>query len=139
MDVLALGESLTGEFGLDAESVGTEVVTLGLEQVGGKVLGAVTIIEAEGSGESGCGDTPESSLADHVAPAVLGIVNGVLEEFVEKEVFEVGVVAVSVGDILEEDGTDNATTAPHESDGGLVELPVVFLGGLVERLVSVTV
>jgi 6-phosphogluconate dehydrogenase len=98
--------------------VGTEVVTLGLEQVGGQVLGAVAVVEAEGSGgsvflkditnayrnnpdlenllfddffkkainnavveaegsgEGRSGDTPQSGLADHVTPAVLGVVNG---------------------------------------------------------------
>lgn len=43
MDVvtnLVLG---VGELWLDLEGVGTEVISLGLEQVGGEVLGAVTI------------------------------------------------------------------------------------------------
>jgi hypothetical protein len=130
VNVLALGEGLAGVLGLDAESVGTEVVTLGLEEVGRQVLGAVAIVEAESSGEGGGGDTPESSLADHVTPAVLGVVNGLLEEVVEEQVLEVGVVAVGLSDVLEEDRANNAATTPHEGDGGLVELPVVLLGGL---------
>lgn len=130
MNVLALGEGLVGALGLDAESVGTEVVTLGLEQVGGQVAGAVAVVEAEGGGESGRGDTPESSLADHVTPAVLGVGDGLQEEVIEEQVLKVGVVAVGVGDVLQEDGADNATTAPHEGNGRLVELPAVLLGGL---------
>lgn len=130
MNVLALGEGLAGVLGLDAEGVGTEVVTLSLQQVGGQVLGAVAIVEAEGSGEGGERDTPDSGLADNVSPAVLGIADGLGEEVVEQEVLEVGVVAVGVGDVLQEDGADNATTAPHEGNGGLVELPAVLLGGL---------
>lgn len=130
MDILALGESLAGVLGLDAESVGTEVVTLGLEQVGGQVLGAVTVVEAESSGEGRSGDTPQSGLADHVTPASLGGVNGLVEEVVEEKVLKVGVVAVGVGDILKEDGADDATTAPHEGNGRLVQLPLVLLGGL---------
>lgn len=132
MDVLALGEGLAGVLGLDAEGVGTEVVTLGLEQVGGQVLGAVAVVEAESGGEGGSRNTPEGSLADDVTPSSLGVVNSLVEEVVEQEVLEVGVVAVGLGDILEEDGTDDATTTPHEGDGGLVELPVVLLGGLYE-------
>jgi hypothetical protein len=130
VDVLALGEGLAGVLGLDAESVGTEVVTLGLEEVGRQVLGAVAVVEAESGGEGGSGDTPESSLADHVTPAGLGVVDGLVEEVVEEQVLEVGVVAVGLGDILEEDGADNAATTPHEGNGGLVELPLVLLGGL---------
>lgn len=133
MDVLALGEGLAGVLGLDVEGVGTEVVTLGLEQVGGQVLGAVAVVEAEGGGEGGSRNTPEGSLADDVTPAGLGVVNGLVEEVVEEEVLEVGVVAVSLGDVLEEDGADDAATTPHEGDGGLVELPLVLLGGVLDE------
>lgn len=130
MDILALGEGLAGILGLDAESVSTEVITLGLEEVGGQVLGAVAVVEAESSGESRSGNTPQSGLADHVTPAVLGVVNGLLEEVVEEQVLKVRVAAVGIGDVLEEDGADDATTAPHEGDGRLVQLPVVLLSGL---------
>lgn len=132
MDVLALGVLLAGELGLDAEGVGTEVVTLGLEHVGGEVLGAVAVVEGEGGAEGRGGDTPEGTLGDDVAPAVLGLVDGAVEEVVKEQVLEVGVLAVSLGDLLEEDGTDDAATAPHEGDLGLLELPAVVLGSLKE-------
>jgi len=130
VNVLALREGLAGKLRLDAESVSTEVVTLGLQQVGGQVLGAVAVVEAQSSGEGGQRNTPQSRLADNVSPAALGGVDGLLEEVIEQQILKVGVVAVGVGDVLQEDGADNATTAPHESDGGLVELPVVLLGSL---------
>ena len=134
VDVLALGVLLAGVLGLDAEGVGTEVVTLGLEQVGGQVLGAVAVVEAEGSTESRGGDTPEGTLGDNVAPAVLGGVDGVVEEVVEEKVLEVGVAAVGLGDVLEEDRADDAATTPHEGDLGLLELPAVLLGSLRESV-----
>ena len=86
VDVLALLVLLVGEFGLDAEGVGTEVITLGLQQVGGQVLGAVTVVEAERGAESRCGDTPESTLGDCVSPARLSLVDSLVEEVVEQEV-----------------------------------------------------
>lgn len=43
VNVLALGVLVAGKLGLDVEGVGTEVITLGLEKVGGEVLGAVTV------------------------------------------------------------------------------------------------
>jgi len=132
VDVLTLGEGLAGVLGLDAESVGTEVITLSLQQVGGQVLGAVAVVEAEGSGEGRQRDTPDSRLADNVAPAALGGVDGLGEELIEQQVLEVGVVAVGVGDVLKEDGADNAATTPHEGDGRLVQLPVVLLSSLCE-------
>jgi hypothetical protein len=133
VDVLALGEVLVGELRLNTESVGTEVVTLGLQQIGGQVLGAVAVVEAESSGEGRQRNTPDSRLGDNVSPARLSGGDGLGEELIEEQVLKVGVVAVGVGDVLQEDGADNAATAPHEGDGRLVELPVVFLGGVLDE------
>ena len=130
VDVLVLREVLVGVLGLDAEGVGTEVVTLGLQQVGREVLGTVTVVEAESSAEGRQRDTQDSSLADDVSPALLSVVDSVGEEAVEQKVVEVRVVTVGVGDVLEENGTDNATTTPHEGDGGVVQLPAVLLSSL---------
>lgn len=138
MDVLVFGVLLASELGVDAEGVGTEVVTLGLQQVGGQSLGAVAVVEAEGGAEGGSGDTPEGTFADNASPALLGVVDGLVEEVVEEEVLEIGVVAVGLGDVLQEDGADNATTAPHEGNGGLVELPAVLLGSLYFNLLITT-
>jgi len=56
---------------LDLEGVSTEVITLSLEQVGGQVLGAVTVVEAQRGAESRGRDTPQGTLADNVSPAGL--------------------------------------------------------------------
>jgi hypothetical protein len=69
VDVLALGVRLAGVLGLDAEGVGTEVVTLGLEEVGGQVLGSVSVVEGQGGAEGRGGNAPESTLGDDVSPA----------------------------------------------------------------------
>jgi hypothetical protein len=133
VDVLALLVLLVGVFGLDAECVGTEVVTLSLQQVGGQVLGTVTVVEAERGAESRCGNTPEGALGDDVSPAGLSLVDSLVEEIVEEQVLKVGVGTVSLGDVLQEDGADDASTAPHEGNLGLVELPVVLLGGVLDQ------
>lgn len=136
VDVLALGQVGADEFGLDTEGMSTEVVTLRLQQVGGQVLGAVAVVEAQRSGEGRGGNTPEGTLADNMSPAVLGVVDSLVEEVVEQQVLELRVLAVGTGDVLQEDGADNATTAPHESDGGLVQLPAILLGGLWDNQIS---
>ena len=132
MRVLAFGVLLVGKFGLDEEGVGTEVVTLSLEQVGGQVLGAVSVVEAERGAEGRGRDTPQGALGDDVSPSRLSLLDGSVEELVEEQVLEIWVSAVCLGDVLQEDGADNATTTPHERDFGLVELPLVLLGGLDE-------
>ena len=75
--------------------------------------------------------------------------DSLIEEIIKQKVLQVGVAAVTansvnvsttvreshrpylrLGDILKEDGADNATTTPHECNLGLVKLPLVFLCGL---------
>ena len=84
VDVFALGILVTGIFGLDAERVSTKVVALGLQQICRKIFGAVTVVEAESCAEGGCRDSPKSAFADNVAPTRLSVVNGLVEEVVEK-------------------------------------------------------
>lgn len=133
--VRALGVLLVGKLRLDLESVGTEVVTLGLKQIGGQVLRPVTVVEGQSGAESRSGETPDGGLCNDVSPASLGVGDGLEEELVEKQVLEVWVLAVRRGDVLQEDGADDAATAPHKSDLWLVELPAVLLGSLSEMSV----
>lgn len=133
MNVLAFGVLVAGVLGLDAEGVGTEVVTLSLEEVGGEVLGAVTVEPRQSGGEGGSRDTKEGSLGNDVSPAWLSLVDGLVEEIVEEKVLELRLLTVGVGDVLEEDGSDDAATSPHEGDGRLVELPVELASGLLHE------
>lgn len=71
-----------------------------------------------------------SALGDNVTPSLLSLVDGRVKEVVEEEVLEVGVGAVCLGDILQEDRSDDTSTTPHERNVGLVELPAVLLGSL---------
>jgi hypothetical protein len=70
------GRTLLGEeLGKDLEGVGTEVITLSLEEGGRETLGPVAVVEGEGGGESGSGDTPECGLGDDPPPSGLGLVD----------------------------------------------------------------
>lgn len=104
MDVLALLHVVVLEAGHDTEGVGTEVVTLGLDEVGGEGVGAVAVEEREGGGERRDGDTPEGRLGDDAAPSGLGLGNSLEEEGSDEEVLEIGVLAVGGGDVRKEDG-----------------------------------
>lgn len=130
MDVLALGVLGRRRLGLDFEGMGTEVITLRLQEVGGEVLCPVTVEPREGSREGRDRDTEEGGLRNDVSPAGLGLVDGLVEEVVEEQVLEVGVVAVSRSDVLQEDRADNAAATPHEGDRRLVKFPAVLLSSL---------
>ena len=130
MNILAFLVLCVRELRLDLEGMRAKVITLRLEQVGGQVLGTVSIKPGQSGGECWGRYTEESSLGDDVAPAGLRLVDCLVEKVVEEEVFEIGVGTVRGGDVLEEDGADDAATTPHEGDRGLVELPAIFLGSL---------
>jgi hypothetical protein len=72
VNVLTLLVLLVGAFGLDPEGVCAEVVTLCLQQVGGQVLCAVSVVEAESGAERGSWDTPESTLGDNAGEKLVG-------------------------------------------------------------------
>lgn len=101
-----------------------------MQEVGRQVLGPVPIVEAEGSRETWSWDTKLNALDDSSPPTSLGPVDSSLEEVIEQQVLEVGLSTVGLGYICKEDRTDNAPTAPHESDGGVVQLPFIFFGSL---------
>jgi len=122
-------ELVVGILGFDLERVGTEVVTLGLEKVGGQIFGAVSVEEGQSGAEGWHRDPGLDGKGNHVSPPGLSGVNSLVEEVVEKEVFKIWLLAVGRGDVLQEDGSDDATTTPHEGNGRLVELPAVLLGG----------
>lgn len=123
-DVLARLEPVVLLAGENTEGVGTEVVTLRLEEVGRDNFTAVAIEEGEGSAEGRCGDTPEDSLGDDTTPSWLSGVYGLVEEVVEEERFKVLVLVESVGDVTEEDALDDATASPHRGNASVVQVPV---------------
>lgn len=133
MNVLSLWILGGGKLWLDLEGVGTKVISLRLEEIGWEILGTVTVEPRESSGETWSWDTDLSGLGNDVSPSWLSLLDGVLEEVGEEEVLELWVLAVGISDVLEEDGADDASSAPHEGDGWLVELPLVLLSGLLHE------
>lgn len=130
MNVLSIWVFLGSELWLDLESVSTEVISLSLEEVGWEILGTVTIEPRQSSAESWGWNAHKSSLGNNISPSWLGLVDGLVEEVVEQQVLQVIIGTVSSGDVLEENGSDNASTSPHQSNGWLVKLPLEFLGSL---------
>ena len=103
MSVCTFWVLLVGVLRLDDEGVGTEVVSLSLQKVGREILGAVAIEEGQCSAECRSWDTSLDSESNHVTPAILSVMDCLVEEVVEEQVLQVGVLTVSRGDVLEED------------------------------------
>ena len=107
--------------------VGTEEVALGLQEVGREAGGAVAVVVAEAGAERWDGDAVEGGECDDFTPVLLGFGQQVLEEGGEHEVAQLGVLAVSVGDAVEEAGADDATATPDGGDAAEVEAPIFLL------------
>ena len=54
----------------------------------------------------------------------------ILEEGVEEEGLDIGLGDERLRDVLKEDGLDDAATAPHARNAGVVEIPALLLGGV---------
>ena len=130
MVVLVKRESVTGIFWLDTESVSTKVVSLGLQEICWEILRPIAVIKAECSAECRCWNSPEGAFANNVSPSWLSLMDGFVEEVIEKKIFKIGVSTICGCDVLQENRTDNAATSPHECNGRLVEFPFVRLSSL---------
>jgi len=106
MDILASGEPLILFARKDAESVGAEVITLCLDDVGGDNFAPVTVEKGQGGAEGGGGDSPEDCLRDDASPTWLGLGDGLVEEVVEQKRLEVGDLRVRLGDVVQEDALE---------------------------------
>jgi len=111
----------------------TEVVPMGLQQVGRKPLGPISIVESEGGGEAWSWNTPFNCLADSSPPSRLSVSDSITEEVVKQQVLKLRVGTVGLGNISQKDGTDDASTTPHESDSGIVQLPSVLLSSFTNQ------
>lgn len=49
--------------------------------------------------------------------------HGLVEEVIEQERLEVQLLRVCGGDVAKEDGLDDATSSPHASNAGVVQVP----------------
>lgn len=114
MDILAFWIFLAGIFRLDLEGVGSEVISLCLKQVGRQVLCAIAVKPAEGSAESWSWYAEKCSLRHDISPAWLSLVNSLVEEAVEEKVLEIWIVSVRRSDILQENGSNDTASTPHE-------------------------
>lgn len=112
---------------------------MSLDEVGWESLGSVTVKEGQGGGEGRDGDTPEGRLSNDSSPSSLGTGNGLEEEGADEQVLEFGVLSVGGGNVGQEDRLDDTSTSPHGSDTGVVEGPVVDLGGLSHEHESLSV
>ena len=91
-------------------SMGSEIVPLGLQQVGGKPFGAVAVIILKGGGHARGGNSVHDGLGDDIPPAGLGLGQLILEIGIEKDICKVWILVERILDLSEEYAADDAAS-----------------------------
>ena len=86
--------------------VRAEVVPLRLDEVGREPLAAIPVVERQRRGEAGGGHAQLDGGGDDLAPGGLAVVDGALEEVVQEEVVQLGVLVEGLLDVAQEDGAE---------------------------------
>ena len=114
--------------------VGAEEVALALQQVGGEFFRAIAVVVGQRAAHAGSGHALQRGGGDDLAPLRLELVDLALEVRIEQQVGEFAVAFEGLGDLLQEDGADDAAAAENLGDFSEVERPVVFLLRLAHEL-----
>src|SRR5262245_42746213 len=103
--------------------MGAEVVALGLEEVGGESLAAITIVGGQGGVHGRQGGAGGERRGGGAAPARLAAFDLAAEIRIEQEIGELRIAVERLLDLAEERTANDATAAPHQRHASLVDLP----------------
>src|SRR5690606_5546759 len=116
-----------------------EIVTLGLEQVGGQIGSAVLIVIGKRRAEGRDGDPVEAGFGDGQAPIGLALADDVGEVGRQYQVGQGGFLIIGLFDLFQELRPDDAAAAPQHGDLPVVEIPAIGLGRRAQKLVALGV
>jgi hypothetical protein len=94
------------------EGVGTEIITLSLNQVGGQTGRADTIIVGKSGGDGRGGDTRDDGGSSNASPTGKSGSDLILEEAVQEKVGKSRVGIEGILDLAQELASDNAAASP---------------------------
>ena len=126
-------EELTARLVDSLVGVGTERISLSLDEIRREASGSEGVVERECGRGRGDRDSCSDRSADRPAPSRLGLCHGIAEEPLEEEIREVGIRAIRRGDGGEEPRPDDASGSPERGDGAGVEAPTEFIGRCLDQ------
>ena len=125
---VSVEELATGTVGT-LVGMGTKVIPLRLQEVGGKPLGAVAVVIFQSGGHARSRHAIHDRLGYDLPPALLRIGEFLLEIRVKKDVGQVRSLVESLSDLSEEHTPDDAAPSPKQSYATIVQIPALFLRG----------
>lgn len=102
MVVFPVGIFLARMLRFDSEGMGSEVVSLRLQQIGREIFGTIAVVPSKSRVECRCRDSPKCAFADYISPARLSLVDGFVEEIIKEQILQVGVFTIGRSNVLEE-------------------------------------
>lgn len=151
MNIFSFRQCVRLELWQNSECMCPEVVPLGLQQCCRETLRTIPVEPAQSSAEGWNGDSQSGGLSHNITPRGLRFVYCLIEEVIEQQVLQFLVLylsdsfvirngtLISFGDVAKEDRTNNATSAPHKGNSGVVEFPAIVMGGSTHKHKSLCV
>src|SRR5579859_7599990 len=87
--------------------VGSEVIPLGLQQVGRQSFAAIAVVEIQSGGKSGGGDSGLGRFGDGVAPATLSLRDRLFEIRIKHQIGQLGFLVVGLLDVAKKTAADD--------------------------------
>src|SRR5262245_44025192 len=106
--------------------VGAEVIALGLQEICRETFGAVTVVESQSGAERRDGNAFLGGHGHNVAPGALGFLDLAFEKLIQKQIRELRIFVEGFLDVPKEAAANDASTAPHQSDATVIEIPFVL-------------
>src|ERR1041385_2456572 len=120
-------EELAARFVYPLVGMSAKVIALSLQQVRGEPLASIGIVEGQGGAERRHGNAFFRRGGNDVTPRFLSLLDRLLEERVEQQIYEFRMFVVGFFDFAEECAADDATATPHQRDAAVIQIPFLFL------------
>src|SRR5690554_1239545 len=117
----------------------TKIITLRLKEVCRQSLTAESVEVVKCRSKRRYGNTVHYGCGTDPAPALLSCLHSLLEERIKQQVLQCRVVVKRLLDISQKTGTDDASTAPHQCDTAIIEVPAILPGSFHHQVITLCI
>src|SRR5436309_7654548 len=104
-------------------SMRAKIIALGLQQVGRQAFTAIGVEKGQRGAEGRDRNALLGGGRNRIAPAAVGLLDGLLEERVQHQIGQLGVFIEGFFYVAKKPAANDAAAAPHQSDTAVIEVP----------------
>ncbi len=119
--------------------MGSEVVALGLQQVGRQTGTAIAVVVSQRGGKRGHRYAELDRIHNDIAPGRLRRLDGFLEIRVQQQVLQIAIRVEGLFDALEEYRADDTATSPQQRNIAEIERPIMLFRGCLQLHKSLSI